>query len=137
MAASTTAELRVLVTGAGGPAAVNFLRMVDRTGVIWFAGARATSLLRYERPKRHVLYATGRTLSPDYDGDCGLNGSTGLRKRAQASLASFRVDFSSPKSVSDSGRSGLSQRTDVFLQLLMRPGKMGLYNTGIAIGVAT
>ncbi len=30
-------KLRVMVTGSGGPAAVNFLRMVDRPGVTWFA----------------------------------------------------------------------------------------------------
>jgi carbamoyl-phosphate synthase large subunit len=33
----TDPGLRVLVTGAGGPAGVNFLRMVTRPGVTWFA----------------------------------------------------------------------------------------------------
>ncbi len=30
-------SLKVLVTGSGGSAAVNFLRMVHRTDVTWFA----------------------------------------------------------------------------------------------------
>lgn len=34
----TEQQLKVLVTGTGGPAAVNFLRLVDRDDITWFAG---------------------------------------------------------------------------------------------------
>ena len=65
---STEQQLKVLVTGTGGPAAINFLRLVQRSDVTWFAGdidPVATGL--YLVPaERRVLLPRGD--DPDFAG---------------------------------------------------------------------